>query len=113
MNPHDGPRAAIIGAGLMGRWHADAVRRIGGRVTVIVDPSTEAREALGRHHPGARLLAEVDPEAVSRHAAAAHVCTPGPTHELIVRALVGANTPVLVEKPFAQDARATEALLSL
>lgn len=113
MNGRGGTRAAIIGAGLMGRWHADAVRRIGGRVTVIVDPNGEAREALGRHHPGARLLAEVDPEAVSRDAAAAHVCTPGPTHESIVRALVGASTHVLVEKPFAENAAATESLLSL
>ena len=31
-----GHGTAIIGAGLMGRWHADAVKHIGGAVTVIV-----------------------------------------------------------------------------
>jgi hypothetical protein len=72
----------------MGRWHADAVRKVGGRVTVIVDPNDAAREALGRWHPEARLAAELDPPFLARHATTVHVCTPLSTHADIVTAAV-------------------------
>jgi predicted dehydrogenase len=113
MSEHDGPRAAIVGAGLMGRWHADAVRRIGGRVTVIVDPNGATREALGRRHPQAQLIAELDPELIKRHATVAHVCTPLPTHVAVMTSLIGAGLHLLVEKPFTESAQSTEAVLSL
>jgi predicted dehydrogenase len=105
------PRAAIIGAGLMGGWHADTVRRIGGRVTVIVDPNEKALQTLGRQHPGARLFGELDPALVAKHAGAAHVCSPLPTHEPAASALIDAGVHVLVEKPFAPDAASTASLL--
>lgn len=113
MSEHGKPRAAIIGAGLMGRWHADAVRKIGGRVTVIVDPNDAARNALGRRHPEARLLPELDASLLGRHATAAHVCTPLSTHADIVSAAVGAGLHALVEKPFARNADETRRLLGL
>jgi predicted dehydrogenase len=113
MSEHGGPRAAIIGAGLMGRWHANAVRKIGGRVTVIVDPNDAAREALGRRFPEARLIAELNPSLVGRHANAAHVCTPLPTHAAVVRGVVEAGLHALVEKPFAENSDTTARLLSL
>ena len=106
------PRAAIIGAGLMGRWHADAVRKIGGRVTVIVDPNEAAREALGRRHPEARLVADLDPMFIARYATAAHVCTPLATHTPIVTALVAAGVHALVEKPFTESAESTGTVLA-
>jgi predicted dehydrogenase len=113
MSEHGGSRAAIIGAGLMGRWHADAVSRIGGQVTVIVDPDERAREALGRRYPAARLLPELDLETVARHAIAAHVCTPLATHVPIVTRLVEAGIHALVEKPFADTARDTASVLEI
>jgi len=113
MSEHAGPRAAIIGAGLMGRWHADAVRRVGGRVTVIVDPDVAAREALGRRHPEARLVAEMDASLLARHATGAHVCTPASTHLQIVSSAIEAGLHTLVEKPFATNAADTAHLLGL
>lgn len=113
MSDHLGPRAAIIGAGLMGRWHAHAVRRLGGRVAVIVDPDDASREALGRQHPDARLAAELDPSLIARHANAAHVCTPLSTHAAVVRGVIDAGLHALVEKPFAQNAETTADLLAL
>jgi predicted dehydrogenase len=107
------PRAAIIGAGLMGRWHADAVRKVGGRVTVIIDPNDAAREALGRRHPEARLAAELDPSLLARHATAAHVCTPLSTHAEIVTTIIDAGLHALVEKPFARNTDETARLLRL
>jgi len=105
-------RAAIIGAGLMGRWHADAVTRIGGAVTVIVDPDGAARRALGARYPRAVLLPELDPERIARDATVAHVCTPGPTHVALIMALVEEGVHALVEKPFTDDAPSTRAVLA-
>ncbi len=113
MSEHAEPRAAIIGAGLMGRWHADAVRKVGGRVTVIVDPNDAAREALGRRHPEARLAAELDASLLARHATTAHVCTPHPRIRDIVSSAVEAGLHTLVEKPFARNADETARLLGL
>ena len=112
MSEHGEPRAAIIGAGLMGRWHADAVRRLGGRVTVIVDPNADAREALGRRHHGARLFRELDAADVRRHATAAHVCTPVSTHARVLTELIAGGLHALVEKPFAETATETTSLLA-
>lgn len=112
MTAQGGPRAAIIGAGLMGRWHADSIRRIGGRVTVIVDPDESARRALQERHPQAHLARELDPAFVASHSTAAHVCTPVSTHASMVTELVSAGLHVLVEKPFTDSAESTAALLA-
>lgn len=106
------PGSAIIGAGLMGRWHADAIRRIGGRVTVIVDPDESARRALGERHPEARLAAELDTAFVASQTMAAHVCTPVSTHATMVTGLVAAGLHVLVEKPLTEDAESTTTLMA-
>jgi predicted dehydrogenase len=106
------PRAAIVGAGLMGRWHADAVRRIGGRVVLIVDPNERARVELGRRCPDARIADALDADDVASTATAAHVCSPLPTHAPLVSALIEAGVAVLVEKPFAETADGTRSLLA-
>ena len=104
---------AIIGAGLMGRWHADAVARIGGAVTLIVDPNDAARDALGKRCPGAQLLSTLEPGAVAKVARVAHVCTPLATHLSVMTELIEAGVHVLVEKPFTETARDARAVIEL
>lgn len=104
-----GHGTAIIGAGLMGRWHADAVVRTGGAVTLIVDPDDGALGALGKKCPGARLERTLDAASVGKVANVAHVCTPLATHLRVIMDLIDTGVHVLVEKPFtenASDARA-------
>ena len=106
-----GRGTAIIGAGLMGRWHADAVARIGGVVTLIVDPDEGARNALGKKYPGARLKHALDAGALASAAHVAHVCTPLPTHLRVITDLIEAGVHVLVEKPFTENARDAQAVV--
>ncbi len=101
----------IVGAGLMGRWHADAVREAGSRIVAIVDPDAPRAR---------RLAADADcPHLESLDAALAkapdvvHVCTPLETHEGLARAALTARAAVLVEKPLAPDLATTESLLAL
>ena len=111
MTSHGGLRAAIIGAGLMGRWHADAIGPTGGRVAAIVDPNDTARETLRQQYPNAESLSELDAAQLARIADVAHVCTPLDSHVAIATALIAHGLHALIEKPLAPTREETARLL--
>lgn len=111
MADQTGLRVAIVGAGLMGRWHAHAAVRLGVTVSAIVDPDVARARELNGHHPRARIaaaladvLADVD---------VVQVCTPGGTHAALVTEALEAGRHVLVEKPLAPATDTVAALLDL
>lgn len=106
-------RAAIVGAGLMGRWHADAIRHIGGEVYVIADPDSQKRERLRRRHPKAKVTADLASIAADHLADVVHICTPPETHESLTRQALEAGLHALVEKPVSETGEATLNLLRL
>lgn len=113
MSGEHSSRAAIVGAGLMGRWHADAVRRAGGVVAVVVDPSAGRAAALASRFPGSRVvrdLADLPPEDAID---VVHLCTPSSTHVALAAAALEAGAHVLVEKPLAPTASETADLIEL
>jgi predicted dehydrogenase len=104
--------AAIVGAGLMGYWHAQAIGRAGGHVVAVLDQEAQAAQQLARGLPGAqsftelaRMLAEVRPQVL-------HVCTPTPTHVACVEAAIAQGCHVLVEKPMAATGPETARLFA-
>lgn len=103
---------AIVGAGLMGRWHAAAAHRLGARVVAVVDPDRTRAAPLAARH-GARVLADVEALLDSSRPAAAHVCTPLATHVATCEALLAAGCHVICEKPLAATAAEVERLLQL
>ena len=105
-------RVAIVGAGLMGRWHGHAARRAGGKVALVIDSDGQRAAALARRHGGSRVLDGFDAERIARDAVVAHVCTPLATHERLVADLIAAGVHVLAEKPLTDDARSTQSLLA-
>ncbi|MEP7131765.1 MAG: Gfo/Idh/MocA family oxidoreductase [Acidobacteriota bacterium] len=102
----------IVGAGLMGRWHARYAAKAGARIAAIVDPDLAAGHALARRFPGAAVLATLE-ESFRGPSDAVHVCGPAATHEASVRAALEAGRHVLVEKPLAPAADAARRLLEL
>jgi predicted dehydrogenase len=106
------PRSMIAGAGLMGRWHADASVHAGGDVVAVCDLDLGAAEALARRSSAAagtdftRLLDDVAPDVV-------HVCTPLATHFQLAQEALKRCLHVIVEKPLARSLEETEALLTL
>jgi predicted dehydrogenase len=101
-------RAAIVGAGLMGRWHAQAIRRAGGRVAVVIDPDRARAERLAARVAGRAAVATELAVALREHRPdVVHVCSPVGTHEAVVTACIDAGAHALVEKPLAADAPAT------
>lgn len=106
-------RAAIIGAGLMGQWHAHEVAALGHRVAVVADPDSRRGKALSGKFPGC-LYAESAPAILSPDIAnVAHLCSPLETHAELVKSAIGAGLHVLVEKPLAGDLDETRRLLDL
>jgi predicted dehydrogenase len=105
------PRAAIVGAGLMGRWHAHACRRAGGRVVAIIDVDVDAAQRLAAASGSAACAIALQSLPPSLDLDIVHVCTPGETHVEQVRAALSRGWPAIVEKPLAPTARQTEELL--
>lgn len=102
---------AIVGAGLMGQWHAHFARQCGASICGVVDRNDQrARELSARigcnnvftDIPG--LLAQCTPQIM-------HICTPTDTHGALVDASLDAGCHALVEKPLATTLDATERLL--
>jgi predicted dehydrogenase len=104
-------RAAVVGAGLMGQWHAHAIRRAGSRVVAIVDADVQRAEQLAARCPERPAIVSDVGEALSRHAVdVVHVCTPVESHEAVAGAAIAAGVHALVEKPLAPDQATVERL---
>lgn len=104
-------RVAVVGAGLMGRWHAYYARRLGAQVAAVVDHAPGAASSLARGAHGAAVFAEMGAmlEAVRPHVV--HICTPLPSHLPLALQTVEAGAHALVEKPLTHAVGQTQALL--
>ena len=109
----DGSRFAIVGAGLMGRWHADAGVRAGGRLVAICDPDSEAARGLAGRGPQISLYSQLAPLLASDRPDVVHICTPLERHAELIEQSLEAAADVIVEKPLAADAGETARLLGL
>lgn len=105
-------RVAVVGAGLMGGWHADAVARAGFRVAAVCDPDERRAAALAARHPGALVFTDPGAALTREVADAVHLCTPLPTHAPLAARAMDAGLHTLVEKPLAVGAAATGELLA-
>jgi predicted dehydrogenase len=104
-------RAAIVGAGLMGRWHVHAIQRAGGRVVAVIDADEQRAEKFAEHIPGKPVVAGDVGYLLSRHSVdVVHVCTPIESHEAVTGAALSAGAHALVEKPLAPDCAAVQRL---
>ena len=108
------PQAAIIGAGLMGRWHAHAIRRAGGNIAAVVDSDIDRARALARGTIAATNTDGILKDALDGGAIdVVHVCTPSETHFKFVRQAIELGAHVLVEKPLTDSVSDTRSLLQL
>jgi len=106
-------RAAIVGAGLMGRWHAHYAVRSGAEVVAIVDAQADAASALRRRFPRARALASLDEALSTGPVDVIHVCTAAESHARLAETALRAGRHVLVEKPAAMSRSEAARLVGL
>ena len=104
-------RAAVIGVGYLGRFHAQKYAAAAGcELVAVVDPRDETRSAVG---------AELGVRAVSDHREllgkvdAVSVVTPTPAHYAITRDFLEAGAHVLVEKPITDTPEQARELIEL
>jgi predicted dehydrogenase len=96
----------------MGRWHADAVQRVGGLVAIVADPDPDRAAALAEEFGAASTVRTGD--ALNRQAVdVVHVTTPPEDHAYAIRAAIESSLHVLAEKPLAPSAAVTAELCSM
>lgn len=96
--------ALIIGAGLMGRQHAQCVAAAGARVVAIVDRDLAAARALADRWSGATGWTDLGEALKSAAPGVAHICTPPSTHMNLASLAATAGLHALIEKPLAECA---------
>jgi predicted dehydrogenase len=107
----DAIRAAVVGAGYLGRFHAQKyATEEGCRLAAVVDTRPEARDALAKELGTAaiadhrELLGKVD---------AVSVVTTTPAHFAIARDFLEAGAHVLVEKPVTETVEQAQQLIDI
>ena len=105
-------RAGIIGAGVMGRVHANALSRIEGvRVVAFGSRTVPPATADLARRIGADLLPSAEAVLARPDVDVVVVATPTDTHLEIVRAAAQAGKRIICEKPLARTIEEGEALL--
>jgi predicted dehydrogenase len=93
-------RAAVVGVGYLGRFHAQKYAQAKDcELVAVADPSVEAREHVAAEL-GTRAVA--DYRELLGSVDAVSIATPTPTHAAIARAFLEAGAHVLVEKPITE-----------
>jgi predicted dehydrogenase len=106
-------RAGIVGAGLMGRWHAHALEKAGGEVVGFADFEQAKAESLAAEYPMARTFSDAEKMLAGQNLDVLHVCSPTGSHEAIAETAIEAGVHLLIEKPLAATAEQTSRLYDL
>lgn len=111
MTPSNPIKIAIIGTGLIGPRHAEAVRKVrDAELVCVVDPNPAAQDVANKL--GCPLFKSVQAMLASCKPDAALVCTPNHTHVPISKELLEGSVHVLCEKPISVDVTSGQELVS-
>lgn len=106
-------KAVVVGAGLMGWWHARAIRRSGGTITGVIDSDALRAAQLAKECGGASTYVDLSSALDAQPPDVVHVCTPLASHVALIREALERRCHVLAEKPIAASAGDTQLLLGL
>jgi len=95
----------------MGRWHAHAILRAGGRLAAVADLNLDTAKRLADRYPGADIFPDVTRMLNRIPLQVLHVCTPPSTHYDVARQGIDAGANLLIEKPMTPQAAETDRLL--
>lgn len=106
-------RVGLIGAGYIATWHAEALKATPGvEVTAVCDLSEAAARAIA-DSLGARVFTTVQQLIDSKACDAVHILTPPNIHKDIATQCLVDGLHVLVEKPVAESAAETAAIVAV
>lgn len=105
---------AVIGAGFMGRVHAEAIRRLGHvEITGVAGISAEEAKSFGESIGVERTTGDYRELLADPKIDAVHVCTPNALHHPISKAAMDAGKHVVCEKPLTLSAAEARDLVDI
>lgn len=108
---HQPLRAAVVGVGYLGAFHAEKYASLDGVELVgVVDTNRERAEAIGRRH---HAQPDVDYRSLFGRVDCVSLAVPTPEHFALAKALLDHDIDVLVEKPITTTAAEGRALVEL
>ena len=106
-------RAAVIGAGFVGRAHIEALRRLAIPVQGVLGSSFARTQEACRSLGIARAYQSMEELAKDASVDVVHVCTPNHLHFPETESALRAGKHVMCEKPLAMNTQETAALVEL
>ena len=106
-------RVGIVGAGLMGKWHAHAAHNAGGEIVGVADTNQNQAVQLAKRHQTAQSFGDLREMLNQKSLDVLHICTPTSSHYATAELALQANINLFIEKPLALTAAETEHLYSL
>lgn len=103
---------AVLGVGMMGAFHVEALsRRIRGSTVTVVNDYSAERAAEVAASVGARVVADPFEAILATDVDAVLIASPGAAHEAQVNACLDRGIPVLCEKPLTTDVASAYAIV--
>lgn len=101
-------RIALVGAGMMGRFHGRTLTATpGARLAWVIDADANAAAAVAAFAADARASTQLD-DAFGPDVDAVVIVTPAQTHAAIIERAAHAGKAIFCEKPLATDLREAE-----
>ena len=104
-------RAAVIGAGFVGRAHIEALRRLGIPIQGVLGSSHARAQATCRSLGIERAYKSMEELASDASVDVVHICTPNHVHHHEAETALRAGKHVMCEKPLAMNTQETAALV--
>ncbi|MGI8458327.1 MAG: Gfo/Idh/MocA family protein [Propionibacteriaceae bacterium] len=105
-------RVAVLGVGMMGAFHAEALSsRIKGATVTVISDFLEEKAAEAADRLGARVVTDPLEAITAADVDAVLIATPGASHEEQVNACLDRGIPVLCEKPLTTDIDSAHAIV--
>lgn len=101
----------IVGAGLMGRWHANAARSAGAKISAVADTDIETSRRLAAEYPDTKSFSSVEEMLNKAETDVIHICTPLATHVNIAELAIASGVNLVIEKPITQTFEETDQIL--
>lgn len=100
-------RVAIVGLGLIGKAHLDALRRLPEvEIVALCGHGEDSLRQLAARQGIARFYTDVKTMIAETQLDAVHNCTPNASHDGVNRAAIEAGLHIYAEKPLADSAQA-------
>ena len=102
---------AILGAGLMGHWHAYYANKLGAKVVAVIDPQNTFAQDLARRYKKTLFFSNLQTALNHVHIDVLHICTPKSSHFELSLLALNSGVHVIVEKPLTDDVSETQILI--